>query len=1746
MSAPRNALARRRRSEQGLALVTVIVVLVALAIIATPFALSMRNLESSALLSLRRETSRNGAGLALAAARRHLEETHPYLDVTTPLHDGADELLPEDLAERFADLLPRDPQGAIRSVVIADEQGKIDLTRATPALLGNLLGGRSFLSAAAAEGTGVLAVASTDGFGTRGLAFVGREQVAYEHATARTLEDLRRGYASANVERSVPADHAAGTEVYDARLFLTLQRAWRLRPGVFEPFRRLDGLKEIALFSELVYDQATLDRVAPLVTVFGGAPSWRRGERVQALQPRSDGAVDVFLRGGEHCGQGSVVRLVNGSGEVHHDLVLDAVPWGDAMRVTLLEGVLGGDWIDDTVLQTLAPVPVNVCTAPLPVLEALLSGLGRQPVTDVITDLEAVHLGLFLNSLPAGMEPRSWSSAASAALEAEEFSREDLAAAGDTMERLGIVPGDVPTEELALALAGGLTRRSSHRIGGPTARELALLIRNAQPASHDELRSVLGLAVADEVISGDQRDVVLRNAVDSQDVRIVGGTAPFTYASDGVFAVAAASSENLPNGREQARSHVSEVVSVAPGGEIAEILATQAEFEAASRRGSRSLGWISYPNPLESGPGTGTVATLEELSANRPVLRDVVERDARAALDLVDEAVDRAGSLVGGRVGPSSDDVRSYVSPAPVRSGLPGTLHFDEGAAGLTGASPDGLAFAQGPLRLSTNGTEPSVVLPIDGRPRPFTVSLWFTLADPSAEAILFDAGAGEVESRVLLMMNDGELILRVADDGVADFRDDAAPDQLPPAGEIRYGFDDGLALLPDVPYHVAAYVGGARSSQLSLFVDGFARGKRSFVTRLMEDLSAAGDHIEGSTSGQGMTRLLVESTEGFPERGALRVGQEIMEYTSRTGTEFLVAAAGTEDPFGGRARRGTFAAQHYASELVELVGYSRPLAARVALLGNGSLRGDLGALSVGQLDPARLADSVEVEPELTQGGLLEEPWQLGTGLLADTTEIPVLAADGGTAPEDLFASDGGYAILYCDLGDDALVGQTITAETGLGQWIIPAVTIDGYWLGGAEVVKYDSYASGMLSGVSRGDTGGIPESIAPGESSSLEGAPQDWVDGRRSSWDDRRVFLTDFDSHLVSELSLPERPRVFVIPVSVGVDDATDLYEGYHSGLNNASHLLQVGLDFPSGGGGTEWVRWSTVTADAFVMDELNKVDDMLRQLSIQGLGAWDPLVDMTEDVLDDLNERLEFRGQAGTSTTNHSSGELVLPAIPFGGWGIDLFEAALGVPGRHDFLTLTGPDGTREWNEVNHTSLRDDDWFGYALVGMRAPITVDLERSDEGDEDNYVVDELDLRGSLLPGQAGARLMEELQLGGMSSLEDAVRRFAVDSRRLVRILSGPSGELPSLDPGALHVGEDYDRRPSSGGAVVDELRLHVAGPPGPLLPPVARYVLQDELEFEEERVATLRVDQILLPHSRLTGKRLGEDQLEVLSELPQAGGLLLIGEEIVAYAGLDPVETGAVFLAGRGLYGTRRAHHAPSSPVVPLTFWPVTPLTSPLGADDGEILVADPTLFPPEGGLVLVDEELMGYDELLDDALAMPLRPGRGSNGLLRGRFGTVPTPHGAGAMVRWMPARHHDRAMLGDDVPEAQALSLALRAPGAFHSGLALKAEIPDASVELVARVVLDDRGSHHDDPEGTAGVYELTPSASSVGLWEVVLGDQADRLELVLATRWLPGAFDPRTGRANGWKLVPRVTDVVSSRVQPTLVLEHEEWR
>ena len=73
---------RKIASEKGIALITVIAVLMLLALIATPFAVSMKDKHQSALFFSAREKARLSAEGAVQHALSTLVNTHPAHDQT--------------------------------------------------------------------------------------------------------------------------------------------------------------------------------------------------------------------------------------------------------------------------------------------------------------------------------------------------------------------------------------------------------------------------------------------------------------------------------------------------------------------------------------------------------------------------------------------------------------------------------------------------------------------------------------------------------------------------------------------------------------------------------------------------------------------------------------------------------------------------------------------------------------------------------------------------------------------------------------------------------------------------------------------------------------------------------------------------------------------------------------------------------------------------------------------------------------------------------------------------------------------------------------------------------------------------------------------------------------------------------------------------------------------------------------------------------------------------------------------------------------------------------------------------------------------------------------------------------------------------------------------------------------------------------------------------------------------------------
>lgn len=1739
--------APKRGRDAGVAIVTVVVLLAALMLIAAPFALSMRRMESSALLSADQEGARAGALAALAAAERHLEDTHPFYDLDSPHADTLDELLPPDLGERFAGQLDRDPRGAVRSVRVEDEQGKVHLPTASVYLLGNLFGGRTSLVADAGPLDDRLEVVTTRGFPRTGLLWLPHELVEYSATDANGFAETRRGQVDAAVPTSRTRDHRRGDDVFDLRVLALAQHGWRHRPGVFDVFRRIDAIKNVGLYAPMTYSAAEVEEVRDLVTVHGAPIAWRDRQAVHDVGRAKTFAATLVVDDASRWGAGTLLQVTSSDGRGDWGIVDRAYPWDGRWRVELFD-VLIEDQDEGSTVEALRREPVNVATCPPPVLEALLTGVGRNPIAHVVGPDAAVQLALTLPR-DTSLELPDVFRALENALVAGRLVEDDIVAAWTMVQETDLRLGALEPEELAPMFLGLVTHRPALRVTRDAARRVTARLVARRPTSHAELRARLDEAVEAGELGALQREALLRNAVDPGDVWLTGGTAPFTYASGGTFSLSAAASENLRSGRERARAHVRRVETIAPGGETTSRFASQRDFERGLALGPGAPGWVSYPALLDVGAAPTSTALAARVEAAIPLADegDTLVVPA-SATDPGRTPPGRPAALVAGLPGPSSDESASGLAPRPVRSPLPDTVHFDEGVDGLVGRSPKGFSFAdQGSLTFALDAIEPPLVSSI-GRLGAFTVEFWMEFDTiPDGDAILFDGGLDELEDRVMIAMLDGELVLRVHDAGLPDFEADVGDDGLvPPTGEVRYAFDDGLDLLPGVPYHVLAEVHGAGPRDLALWVDGIPRGRRSFSTFLTADVEASG--ATGSLLSGGVEKLPVDSTAGFPRQGVLDVEHELIEYIDLEDDAFVVGPLDDNDPFGGRARRRSLPAEHLAGAAVNLAGYSLPLASDVANRGNVTLSAALGEFGVAMLDASRLDDTItaEVATNAPASPLVEIV--LGTGLSSTAAVIPVVGAGTSSFGNDTFSSSGGYAMIVAVHNSYALTLDVPGGAAG-ETFRFPQETVDGDAIDGVEIIRYAGFDGQSLTGCSR-NSSGIPTPNG--------GPPSDLVGGGFSSgglsagtsFDDPRVFITEYDGALTSSGQIPDLPRVLVVPLSIPAAAAYEDYAPRPESNTDRSALAQIDLDFGLGDGATEWVRWNTATAAGLVRDDEAAIQDTIDR--IDQLRAWDSDAStFTDDSVDSINDALDLRGQAGTIDGAHADGAQVLPTHLFGGWGIPqgaMMQRGYGAPGRLDAITLVdvrrGDAGeiltAKEWHRVNHAQLDDRDGAADRVtdawvVGVRDPVSGEFLRTDPLDRDNYGIEDGQVDAQLQPDEIGY---------------DEVTALQVDLRLVTRMIKAPSRELPTGPIPAFHIGRDFGGRRTTADVTIDELRFTTRTSPDELIPTPATFMLAEEAEDGEEREMRIALDALRYPHRIENRPILGPDGLAAAGLMSDAGGLLRIGDEIVSYAGFDSEDSGTVYLTGRGLYGTRVQAHPAFTPVRPLLHWPASPLSARVTDESASLPLGDTSGFPSGPGLVLVGEELVGYAEVSDRALSMPASGGVTTisrRGLLRGRHGTRATDHQAGALVRWMPMRYRDHALLGTDHAASDRAVLTVHAPAAFLTDLAIAARVPADGARLVARAVFDRRVSHHASLDDAAGALA---AFASDGVGDVVvtapLGRQADVVDLHLMAGWGEGAFDPLRFAANGWKVVPHVTSVTIAHVQPTLVWEHAEWR
>lgn len=1194
------------------------------------------------------------------------------------------------------------------------------------------------------------------------------------------------------------------------------------------------------------------------------------------------------------------------------------------------------------------------------------------------------------------------------------------------------------------------------------------------------------------------------NGIDPNHGSLASSTVAYSYRSGDRYRQRVNAVVRSRLGRSLARASFLETMWAAPDGPLLDLLRDQESFEDRGRWARGLHGMTMMPNNLGNWINTfGMPTTAPSLQMG---------------------TLNELGIML-----PEKDHEVSSIMPEPVRrsdafarNGIGRVEHFDYEP------SPMGRDLTQrGPYRppledwgvVAGVGTSDNEPLAFEG---------WFYADNGLTDGALMDLSGFQTDrNRVTVAFEQGELIVRCR--GTAG-EDPSDPDGLEEAIIVR--IDPAEYPLLDRWFHVGVLLRGNSPRGIQVTIDGVPRGDIDGYTYLTAALGSVSPGDPGGT-------ISVESTEGFPNRGAIRIGDEIIEYISKTQTTFI-ADRDLVDAFGGRAVReatDTFAlaldSSHPSGSAVEVYGYS-------AILDGDIAPG--GARTTGTFGPWSMASSIE-GPEtiiVEIDGFPGFPIELGVGIGASYVG-PIELSALEQAPTDAyyseaFQTDGGYALMW----------QGRLAVTNAD---------DGSRFGGMEVVRYSARDATTLTLSERNvQTPGISD--APAGVFSTEG----------------NTYVMDFQDDILVNVDggTPaddlEALNVYVMPISVHVAGATDL--SYRSGDPELSEFVQLThVDEP---GKTEWVRYDSILNGNFLRDDwgaLNRAigalfdetlldEDVLpggppggggRGRAPGGVGAGglmigsapieskatvsapaqDPDDDMAlrptlgspeerDDFITAILDRYHFRGVMGTFDHEHGPGIEAVPVFTVRRWRdvVPESEPSFGFVGRHDRVAV-----------MEAGNLANPFWF--TVMWSR---TSDPDRGGLRTADTYVAFTT-APGIPFLGSDFSQLLEQ----GLS----------LDLRNFNRICKFPNQERPTGITD-FTVGGDATGAFAQFQGMVDEVTLHTVGGMGTPTLSSARGAFVLSQDLLDSDMGFLEVDPIYVVVDGMEQHNGTPTAGAFLANLPTSG-LLDIDGERVAYVDIN-TGTGQFTLAtdGRGLHGTEIRGHSTGARVFVVDDRPSSTLTRGMSLTSSDVEVEDATGFGLFDAL-LIGGELVHAPMRRNSFMTMPRARNFGSSqsegpGLFRGRFGTTPEAHAEGTLVYAMPTRWaHTYAPRSNDGAHARFES-SYEAPGGHWRGVSYEAEIPDPNISLKVLARVNDV-SWEGDPRQTPGLVQVDEQEADDARM-LPLNLNGNRMQLRFQIDWGNGTFDAVEFDATGWTQAPRIRSILVDYLAEAQALRRQE--
>ncbi len=1735
-----------RDPRGGFALLVVLLVLIALLVLAAPFLMMARNADRAST----ELEDRARARLALDAAARHarveLGPSFPGAD-KTPYSDSLEEIRVKNAFDP-AFLDPNDEKGLLWNVESRDVAGEIDLNSAPPQVFANLMGLSTRLSRAIQPEEKEVPLGSTANFEPAGVVWTGGELLRYTKMENGALVRPVRGVlgpANASEWHGGPmaaSAHDAGAPAIDQRAFAPAM--WRLAGGGTEPrvFDSKERVRESGGFVMASADTPKSKMPAPPKT--GGADE---GTKITAPHTLSEDALrPLFLHGSVHGGVrgGSVwQRAARLASPVHGGtdgiLRVDNPRWfnaGSTVQVTdgvntelalvqevrrggeiVLDRVLSGDYAAFAALvRVLARRPVNLNTASAEVLEAIFLNLQVAGRNSRITGDEAQKLAeLVLESRPfEGFE--------------DFLRRVVLPAAG--AEKL---PADAP---VVPAILGGLAS------GG-------------------------GFIDPDDALA------LTMNGLNANDGGLLYSTMPFSFVTRDTYDLELRATVDAPSGVERFSAVRLETDVVVPQKQLFALWARQEDFDEALRLDLEAPWWMTGPHATSrwdngSVPPSRLWAELgtAEGKVFLPGVTDMSSFKDRSSPPTVEH------------VFPSRDDAAwihlwpSRVGGKPNQQGR--VIHFDHETR-----DPEGRFLPDEIVSRTTSDEQVGWTTGKSPLCRPFSFSLWVK-PKTLAVATLLDVGGTSHESdRASLLLDGTDLVFRLIAAG-GDHPETAAKEVTETRFSLAKNNSPGLPV--NVWSHVEVDARGSRPDQIQMLVNGLAQGVRTpGMTRLSGSLSL------------GSPAIPVESIEGFPaspDTCAIRSGDEVIEVLVSGGSMSAKHVdAGKYAGFGGRMAREPFTTLHHAmtpgdvpanlqmllsnpqqsGTHVEQYGYSAPLASALTV-GKAQVQNAMIPFRAARLVGVTGGQTPQGDP-LTISIPSTPPFILTVGLgmngIGSRVNGLVLAsADASNDPNSqatpaeqfmpAFDKNGGYAAI-------------VMAYFNWASSNDPVVLDSHSLLGGIEVIRYAGYSGTTLTGIVRGDAV---------VTQNLQNVTNPVIGGRHG-------FVAAWDPNLTAGNSAPYQKQLqyaaYVIPISVPVPGANTATQYPAARAGNSAFAQYTEIDAAER---TEWVRydWFDAATSQLVRDDpaallaalnvvTNGVSGFTRPPPPSGGGGsggsgsggnalfatappappppdpeppqtppsssvWDPHIGLSENANYPISEAIEtafqFRGVFGTYSHQHVAQTSILPVFRVEGGG----SPDHGRPGRLDAAFLFAANSDHPgWPVRVHrahvpgTTIGVTGWTQANPQQYSAPTRAPAEKPVPVDA--YLV---------------LRTYVALQAAAPQILDVDPTPVAADPRLRTRLVCPPSGELPRL-VGTVTVGGGFDGAQSGAipAATVDEVVFGDAqfgrkSPGDPDSVAGQSLILGGELD-EQSTNLVLQPRVLRLANGPTTF------DYEFLAELPTDAGLLKIGDEIVCYSSRD-ASSGRVVIAngGRGLLGTRPQPHHVTDTATFLESHPVSVLTASVAATDSTFQVASIEDFPQEG-TILVDTELVHYTHIRDNVLEMPRassvagRMDAKGNGLFRGRYGTTPAGHTAGAPVILFPFRYWDRWQTRADAPELSYFTLAIDQPSAWWDSFFFDKEDADSCrIGVLARYDPDVPWDADPDDEPR---LRLLWNGSQDGK-TIPVHRQSDRIDWRVFVQYDPGAFDAKTGLSHGWKQSPLLKRFGAFYFGPPTVLSSVE--